>query len=331
MDQKHFCLGMELLDSPIDVVKCTDKEGVVDSLRAIHMKGVLHKDIRKENILSRKDGGYSIIDFAFAERNSIWNSFPFENYPMWIWHRNFENKELLVFISPTKYEPDVNWILESCELDRRDRTNVTVNGVYVTDRPIISKQGQPPQPLRTMDFDNRNRYDDAPPNDPSHSGRITCPHCRGMGVIQKTKLSSGQIRKIEANETGETPKPPSLLDLPPSAPLAKSGDKYDNLPGLDDEFGKKKKRKKQRANRMKNFGPGLSNDYPPFARQPRSLMSDRVIPPMRGPSAAGYMHQGSNKRPWGPNFANMPERNDGKELSNVDIFSLGVLYSNYLK
>uniref|UniRef100_T1IWJ4 Uncharacterized protein n=1 Tax=Strigamia maritima TaxID=126957 RepID=T1IWJ4_STRMM len=300
-----------------------------------------------------------------------------------------------------------------------------------------------------MDFDGRNRYDDAPPN--NHSGLVTCPHCRGMGIIQKTKLSSGQIRKIEADETGETPKRPPLLDLPPSAPLAKPasvskeillyqktdtlsdpgrkqpfdprrnsqhfergpggpanmpdyddylrndpgpsrskvdffrrsdyadwhdnyddidddwagngdhwrsggggqtwrdhGDKYDDFPGLDDEFGKKKKRKKQRANRMKNFGndefnvglgpgpargsgPGLSNDYPPFDRQPRSLMSDRVIPPMPGPSAAGYMHQGSRKRPWGSNSSNMPGRDDGEELSNVDIFSLGVLYGNYMK
>uniref|UniRef100_T1IKU2 Uncharacterized protein n=1 Tax=Strigamia maritima TaxID=126957 RepID=T1IKU2_STRMM len=261
-----------------------------------------------------------------------------------------------------------------------------------------------------MDFDYRNRYDDAPPNDPSHPELVT------------------------SDETGETPKPPPLLDLPLSAPLAKPasvskeivlyqktdtisgpsrkqpfnprrnsqhferdsggpsnmpkykeylrndpgpsrsevdffrrsdyadwhdnyedcdddwvgngdhwrsgggqtwrdppGDKYDD--GLDDEFGKNKKRKKQRVNRMKNFGndefnvgmgpgpartsgPGLSNDYPPFDRQPRSLMSDRVIPPMPGPSAAGYMHQGSRKRPRGPNFANMPGIDDGEELSN---------------
>uniref|UniRef100_T1IQJ8 Protein kinase domain-containing protein n=1 Tax=Strigamia maritima TaxID=126957 RepID=T1IQJ8_STRMM len=54
MKQEYLCLGLELLDHPIDVDRCTDKEVVVDCLRAIHMQGVLHNDIRTENILTRK-------------------------------------------------------------------------------------------------------------------------------------------------------------------------------------------------------------------------------------------------------------------------------------
>uniref|UniRef100_T1JKX7 Protein kinase domain-containing protein n=1 Tax=Strigamia maritima TaxID=126957 RepID=T1JKX7_STRMM len=185
IEQKHFCLALELLDRPIDVdtLTSTDKEGVEDCLQAIHMKGILHKDIRSDNILAKKDGGYCFIDFAFAVQNSSWNKFneeinelrnllklpveccayplplvneklhfvkdciqhieklhndnfiitqtncnsrwtkallgkisdsiPFEDYPVWIYHRRKENMELVVFISHAKHEHNVDSIMNS--------------------------------------------------------------------------------------------------------------------------------------------------------------------------------------------------------------------------
>ena len=51
----------------------TEKVGrnIVDAFRKIHKLGAVHGDVRKENILVRKDESVCIIDFERTEVNNV--------------------------------------------------------------------------------------------------------------------------------------------------------------------------------------------------------------------------------------------------------------------
>jgi serine/threonine protein kinase len=70
-----FAIVTEIAGSPIEVEELSDQERseIVTALSDIHDHGVLHKDIRPENILiqHRRDGSKAtFIDFALSERVS---------------------------------------------------------------------------------------------------------------------------------------------------------------------------------------------------------------------------------------------------------------------
>ncbi|RUS14232.1 hypothetical protein BC937DRAFT_94152 [Endogone sp. FLAS-F59071] len=63
-------VGIKIEPKALDYVECLE---IVEALSAIHHHGILHNDIRKENILiQHSNGGFriSFIDFAFSERTS---------------------------------------------------------------------------------------------------------------------------------------------------------------------------------------------------------------------------------------------------------------------
>ncbi|KAI7827406.1 hypothetical protein BC939DRAFT_445122 [Gamsiella multidivaricata] len=70
-----FSIVTEVAGSPLEVGKLSQEERwkIVDKLSLIHMHGVLHNDIRPENILVRHDdNGIQVrfIDFAWSKRTS---------------------------------------------------------------------------------------------------------------------------------------------------------------------------------------------------------------------------------------------------------------------
>ncbi len=48
----------------------SQKQSVLSSIDAIHARGIIHNDIKKENILVDENGTAVLIDFGFATQNS---------------------------------------------------------------------------------------------------------------------------------------------------------------------------------------------------------------------------------------------------------------------
>ena len=64
-----YCIGLSLCGRVPETLSDSQKRKVIESLDAIHSYGILHNDIKKENILVDEDGSVWLIDFGFATRN----------------------------------------------------------------------------------------------------------------------------------------------------------------------------------------------------------------------------------------------------------------------
>jgi serine/threonine protein kinase len=65
-----YCIGFSLCGTVPEELSETQKQSVLSSIDAIHDRGVLHNDIKKENILVDENGRVYLIDFGFATLNS---------------------------------------------------------------------------------------------------------------------------------------------------------------------------------------------------------------------------------------------------------------------
>jgi predicted Ser/Thr protein kinase len=65
-----YCLGFSLCGSVPKALSESQKQSVLSSIDAIHKLGIIHNDIKKENILVDENGMVYLIDFGFATLNS---------------------------------------------------------------------------------------------------------------------------------------------------------------------------------------------------------------------------------------------------------------------
>jgi hypothetical protein len=65
-----YCIGLSLCGTVPETLSNSQKRKVMEIIHAIHSNGILHNDIKKENILVDEDGTVRLIDFAFATRNN---------------------------------------------------------------------------------------------------------------------------------------------------------------------------------------------------------------------------------------------------------------------
>jgi len=65
-----YCIGFSLCGTVPEALSETQKQFVLSIIDAIHDRGVLHNDIKKENILVDENGMVYLIDFGFATLNS---------------------------------------------------------------------------------------------------------------------------------------------------------------------------------------------------------------------------------------------------------------------
>ncbi|KAJ1500795.1 Serine/threonine-protein kinase pkn5 [Coelomomyces lativittatus] len=65
-----YCIGFSLCGTVPDALSKSQKESLLSTLDAIHNRGIMHNDIKKENILVDENGMVYLIDFGFATLNS---------------------------------------------------------------------------------------------------------------------------------------------------------------------------------------------------------------------------------------------------------------------
>lgn len=65
-----YCIGLSLCGSVPKTLSESQKQAVLSSIDAIHNRGIIHNDIKKENILVDENGMVYLIDFGFATLNS---------------------------------------------------------------------------------------------------------------------------------------------------------------------------------------------------------------------------------------------------------------------
>jgi predicted Ser/Thr protein kinase len=65
-----YCIGFSLCGTVPKTLTESQKQSVLSSIDAIHRRGILHNDIKKENILVDENGKVYLIDFGFATLNS---------------------------------------------------------------------------------------------------------------------------------------------------------------------------------------------------------------------------------------------------------------------
>ena len=65
-----YCLGFSICGTVAKKLSDSQKQIVLKSIDAIHSRGVIHNDIKKENILVDESGKVYLIDFGFATLNS---------------------------------------------------------------------------------------------------------------------------------------------------------------------------------------------------------------------------------------------------------------------
>ena len=70
--QGSYCIGLSVHGStPDGQLDSIQKQKIVDIVNAIHSRGVIHGDIRKENFLVDESGNPFVIDFGFADMNAV--------------------------------------------------------------------------------------------------------------------------------------------------------------------------------------------------------------------------------------------------------------------
>ena len=65
-----YCIGFSLCGTVPKALSESQKQSVLSSIDAIHNRGIIHNDIKKENILVDENGMVYLIDFGFATLNS---------------------------------------------------------------------------------------------------------------------------------------------------------------------------------------------------------------------------------------------------------------------
>jgi serine/threonine protein kinase len=65
-----YCIGFSLCGSVPETLSDFQKQSILTSIDAIHARGIVHNDIKKENILVDENGTVVLIDFGFATQNS---------------------------------------------------------------------------------------------------------------------------------------------------------------------------------------------------------------------------------------------------------------------
>jgi serine/threonine protein kinase len=73
-----FALGTSMCGRPVELQGLTDlqKKEALDTLKSVHQYGIIHGDLRKDNILMNDDGKIMLIDFGratFARSNEEYN------------------------------------------------------------------------------------------------------------------------------------------------------------------------------------------------------------------------------------------------------------------
>ena len=65
-----YCIGFSLCGSVPETLSDSQKQSILSTIDAIHARGIIHNDIKKENILVDENGTAVLIDFGFATQNS---------------------------------------------------------------------------------------------------------------------------------------------------------------------------------------------------------------------------------------------------------------------
>ena len=65
-----YCIGLSLCGTVPDALSESQKQSLLSTLDAIHNRGIMHNDIKKENILVDENGTVFLIDFGFATLDS---------------------------------------------------------------------------------------------------------------------------------------------------------------------------------------------------------------------------------------------------------------------
>ncbi|KAI8899605.1 hypothetical protein BC833DRAFT_638956 [Globomyces pollinis-pini] len=65
-----YCIGFSLCGTVPEALSESQKQSVLSSIDTIHKLGIIHNDIKKENILVDENGMVYLIDFGFATLNS---------------------------------------------------------------------------------------------------------------------------------------------------------------------------------------------------------------------------------------------------------------------
>jgi len=79
-----YCVGMTMCGRVPEALNACQKEQLLDTLDKIHLKGILHNDIKISNILVDELSNPYIIDFGFASRSSSEEAFKKEKR-MLVW------------------------------------------------------------------------------------------------------------------------------------------------------------------------------------------------------------------------------------------------------
>lgn len=73
-----YCVGMSMCGRVPETLTANQKRHLIDTLDKIHAKGILHNDIKVENILVDELSNAYLIDFGFASQSSLVEAFEME-------------------------------------------------------------------------------------------------------------------------------------------------------------------------------------------------------------------------------------------------------------
>ena len=69
--QGSYCIGLTVHGSTPDRLHSSQQKKIIEIMDAIHSRGIIHGDIKKENILGDASGNPFVIDFGFATMNVV--------------------------------------------------------------------------------------------------------------------------------------------------------------------------------------------------------------------------------------------------------------------